>query len=529
MPKIVDPDSLNQGVEVTITTATKLITLTAAGNLSNASPGATSGVTMQALYSFLKEEWKTDSALNKFKFPLKSYTKNEFLWINGWAPANAATRNLIRDAGWQESVGAASGDLYAGMISLGSFNATGDQGYYSNIAGLGQTSTNFNKTGNVNEAILVRDADGTDFRTYLKAFLRIQGKLYSSYDLLVEQGIASLEATLYRFPLANSTDLNIVAADATIDANTPYTGMSLAYYSGVGFTTWANATVYPAKSVVKSAVTNRWFFTNAGGTSSGTAANLAGGSDTAITWVAYNGERLIGTTYYAFNIAVDGNVGTRAQIYEWTQRQLRKTVDINTGTIADPNQDAVGVVKGNLANEISAYRGSDLILKQGVYVDDFAATEVNNIVFVPIPIDSGTPAEVTFPFSTVVTLNMPTNVVNEVDANVRGVAYFLNDDAPGANAGNDFDTSGAIIVQDNTPANVDFDGTDLVGNAYTFSYAYDTNNQRGGASATTDAPVVLQLCGIAGFENGTTEFTITRTPNLTVNIVASDERNYANA
>ena len=71
MAKIIDPDSLNQGIEVVISTGGKQIQLLIAGNLSNSSPGSTSGVTLQALYSFLKEEWKSDASLNKFKFPIQ--------------------------------------------------------------------------------------------------------------------------------------------------------------------------------------------------------------------------------------------------------------------------------------------------------------------------------------------------------------------------------------------------------------------------------------------------------------------------
>ena len=88
MVKLVDPDSLNQGTEVVISTGAKTVQLLADGNLDDGAPGATSGVTLQSVYSFLKEEWKTDNALNKFKFPLKAFTKNEFQWINGWAPAD---------------------------------------------------------------------------------------------------------------------------------------------------------------------------------------------------------------------------------------------------------------------------------------------------------------------------------------------------------------------------------------------------------------------------------------------------------
>ena len=57
MALITDPDNLNQGTEITIDTAALTIALTVTGNLSN------DGAAGQALYSFLKEEWKTDASL----------------------------------------------------------------------------------------------------------------------------------------------------------------------------------------------------------------------------------------------------------------------------------------------------------------------------------------------------------------------------------------------------------------------------------------------------------------------------------
>ena len=63
MAIINDPDDLNQGVEVTINPTAKTIALNLAGNLSD------DGVTGQALYSFLKEEWRSDNTLIAYDFP----------------------------------------------------------------------------------------------------------------------------------------------------------------------------------------------------------------------------------------------------------------------------------------------------------------------------------------------------------------------------------------------------------------------------------------------------------------------------
>ena len=523
MAKIVDPDQLNQATEIVISTAGKTVQLLVAGNLDDNSPGATSGVTMQAVYSFLKEEWKSDNALNKFKFPLKAFTKNEFQWINGWAPADAQTRELLRDAGWQETVGTENGDLYAGFISLGNFDATADQGYYQQVSGFDQTTTDFDKTGNVNEAVLIYDASGpTDYTDFFKAFLRIQGKTHASYNLLAEQGIPALEATLYRFPLENGTDLNINETDANIDANTPYTGMSVDYLTGdhSGVTTWAATTAYSVGDIVKivGPTPDRYLRCTVAGTSA--ASEPAGaGTDGTVTWEVDPGERQIGSDYYHFSRIIDGNSGTRYEIYEWGQRQLRKTTDINANT----NGDAFGTVNGNVADELFVFRGADLIFEEGVFVDNLPLSEQNNVAFVPHPVDGGALSEVTFPFVSVITFNFSTNIVGAVDADTRAVNYFTNDDA-GDNAGNDFDTSGAIIVDDNSAVDMDFLVTAA---SLQKDYDYDGNVQRGAASAGTDAPCTLQMVGLADFENLTVEFTIPRA-NVTVNVNANDERNFSN-
>ena len=94
MALIVDPDDLNQGTEITINTTAKTIALNVAGNLSN------DGVTGQCLFSFIKEEWRNDATNNvglQFAIPFREMLGSEqFEWVDGWEPANDATRNLLR-------------------------------------------------------------------------------------------------------------------------------------------------------------------------------------------------------------------------------------------------------------------------------------------------------------------------------------------------------------------------------------------------------------------------------------------------
>jgi hypothetical protein len=154
MALITDPDDLNQATEITITTGTREFTLNIAGNLSN------DGVTLQALYSFFKEEWKSDAALIPHPFPMIAITPEQFEFIEGWNPNNDTTRKLIRTGGWRE-IGS---DLvldqeWVGVITLGSFvdeNATdGDLAYYQQGDDPTDTAAavDFDFRGPVNEAV----------------------------------------------------------------------------------------------------------------------------------------------------------------------------------------------------------------------------------------------------------------------------------------------------------------------------------------------------------------------------------------
>src|SRR3990167_3991723 len=438
MAKLIDPDSLTQGSEITINTGAKTITLATAGNLNNNVPGSTSGVTLQCIYSFLKEEWKTDAALNKFKFPLKMFTKTDGLFINSWVFTNAATRVYVRDAGWTEG-----SSKYMGIVSLGNFDASTDQAYFQQTQGYTQGITDFNKTGNLNEYV-----DITGLTSFYKTFLRIRPKLYAEYDLPGEQSITTLEPVLYKLPLANSTDLKITATDLAIDTTTPYVGtadftntdgsvtissptltsvtggfvagdvgklitiatgsnagqykivtftsgtsvdvdrnfaatesaitfikrprgMKINFLKGTKFSTWANSIVYAAGDVVQELTGSpkRWFFTAAGGTSSGTDVQ----DDIGVTdCEAYDGEVDMGSVatpvYYAFNRIVTANGGTDRQAYDWMQRQLRVTgvgkdggvLDINANDSTTTAQRLGTAIYGNIAELLGEYVGDTL-------------------------------------------------------------------------------------------------------------------------------------------------------------------------
>lgn len=429
MAKLTDPDSLSVAVnttatteEVEIQTGAKTIEFRIAGNLDDTAPGKTSGLTGKCAYSFLKEEWLANPTLRRFRFPIKMIFEGSFIWVNGWAPANQQTRDLLRDAGFEEQV---SGKKNACNISLGSMNdSASDLGYYIQTQSHTAPPTDYDKTGELNENI-----DITAATTYLKAFLREQGKTYSEYELLTEQGLASLTFQAYSFPLVNSIDQKINESDANIDTNAPYTGMEINYLKGSGFTTWANSTVYPAGAVVQS-LTGRWFFTALGGTSNGTDV----GNDTGVTdWVAYAGEFQIGSLYYAGNRVINANGGTDIQAYNFMQRQLRLTTSINSDTVTPVAQGGFGLVNGEVAQLLGSYEGDTLILAPGVVLTNFNTNSTNNINHQTINVDTGgldsndVPLSVTrraFPFKAAGNFVFSDNFVAEPDIDTVYTVYF---------------------------------------------------------------------------------------------------------
>lgn len=100
MEIITNPNELNQGAEVTIDAINKTIELHVAGNLSD------NGVTGQAFYSFLKEEWRNDAELIAYNFPIIAITPERFKFVEGWTLANDTTRNLLRNAKFSKHAGA---------------------------------------------------------------------------------------------------------------------------------------------------------------------------------------------------------------------------------------------------------------------------------------------------------------------------------------------------------------------------------------------------------------------------------------
>lgn len=311
MALITDPDDLNQGTEITLSTSAKTIALAVAGNLSN------DGVTGQALYSFLKEEWKTDANLIKYPPPFNQMiTPEQFEFVNGWRLIDDTSRNLLRSVGWREID--ASDTLnreYINAISLGDIDVA-DTAYYAFSSDAAKTDFSF--AGTVDQGIQTfGDSSNGNFdkrANTLTLYIRAQGKTYQSATS-TGIGLTALNYIANRFPLAEATDTKITASDSTIASSAPYTGMSITYG--------------------------------------------------AIT-------RTIGGVSRNFNILVDGNSGTTQQIYEFVQYSLRQASDIDAGA---------GSQVGFLANDLMKFEGDTLKTTTGVAIDNYLLGDRNSLVF----------------------------------------------------------------------------------------------------------------------------------------------------
>lgn len=366
MPIIVDPDQLNQGTEVVIDEATRRFTLVTAGNLSN------DGVTLQALYSFFKEEWKNDNTLIPFPFPMIAITPEQFEFINDWEPVDDITRKLIRTGGWAEVASAGTRKReYLGVITLGNIDA-GDRVYYSFASD--SAKTDFSFTGPVNEAIQIfgNATNGNfDRRTQvLSLFIRIAGKTYGKVTS-TEIGVSPITYKVERFPLTEAADLSIVADDATISTTAPYTGMS-------------------------------------------------------ITFFASPQARTMGVSSYNFGIIVNSNGGTARQVYEYIQYRLRQNVDIDAGA---------GTVNGLLADSMAQFVGDRLDTRSannpsgggtGVFISSIAPASVNNVRY-----QDNTAAYRSYPFVASGFISFSDTLKNDPDAIYR--VFFTS--TPGGNFG----------------------------------------------------------------------------------------------
>jgi hypothetical protein len=103
---------------------------------------------------------------------------------------------------------------------------------------------------------------------------------------------------------------------------------------------------------------------------------------------------------------------------------------------------------------------------------------------------------------------------------------FFTDCDTYENAGDDYGTANAILVQDASLS--DIIGSNPSG-PYGFTYDYDGNIQRGASSAGEDADVTIVAIGLDTAQFVRVDATIGRAKGQTISLVSALERTYLNA
>ncbi len=333
MAKITDGDDLvvssslvNLGTDgnIWIDTSAKTFKTAVYGSLTSAKEG----LTLQALYSKFIKLWET-AAYNKYPFPMYviDAKSGQFNFgfdggsYNGWKPADDATRQMLRDGGWNEySSAGVLNRVHVGIVSLGDVN-TGAQLYYQRASV--DAPTDFTFDDEVNEGIQVYgDATNGNFdkRTFFKAFVREEQKKYKT-STLADTGQTATGAYTVNVLLSNEDDLDVLVPDASIGAGV-YTGINVSYY-----------TTNQLKDL-----------------------NTAGDD-------------------FPFRIIVAGNAGTLQQIYTKVQYLLRQNSNINTSGDA-------GTVTGATADDLMYFVGPDLYCRQSVFIENIDPAYINNVYFI---------------------------------------------------------------------------------------------------------------------------------------------------
>lgn len=444
MAKIIDPDSLTYSVNsatnmLRFDTTAKTIQLVAGGALV-----AVDGVTGQCLFSKIKEVIKASSVLISVPLPVREMIHDESMeLVNGWTFADSATIKMVRDCG-VAYVNAAEAvtAMYACIVTLGGLISGAP--YFvqssSTTASAGTfTHVNLATTFGVNELVQIyldTNGDGTpdyDYRSYFKVFLREQGKTYdesSNADI----GYSALTYKKYNFPITHSVDAGVTANDATVDA---YTGLAIQWYA---------------------------------------AAQSASGQ----TGGPYN-----------YHVLITGAGKTHAEIYSWTQRQLRKTSDIDA--------DGAAAKNGNVTAALVRMDGATLkTIYQtvgGVHIVNPSAGSLNNISE-----QDDTQAYRTYPLSVSVSCEFDSYLIGDADS------YFW------VFATSAYGTPGATPLLDSSAAQMKGAATANTSFAYTYTADVPLTGVAMGKSGAKIAVVTTTL--------GSTGAKLVFTPGL--------ERWYAN-
>jgi hypothetical protein len=323
---------------------------------------STTGMPLQDLYSKIIESRYANDSLMPYHDPIVCVNADAGVYElrRGWTLKNSTTRDLLRSGGLaQYSTSNVLEAEWLGVNGLGSLVSTITP-YYWQVDSTNPTTTNAINSGQPNQLIQIYgDASNGDFdyRDFFVITTRKQGENISTYDLLAEQSLSSLDPKLYNVVLNTTANPNLTVADTSIDANSdgtadvsPYDGMSITWLTSAAVDDWADATEYDPFDYVED--DSSFWITVEGGTSSGTGV----ADDSGVTW-------------YEIDRIYDANGGDLSQMTNYLFWAQRQTVDIDAGT---------GTQKGSTVDSLATTRGSDLVLAPGLWAINFDSSAQNS-------------------------------------------------------------------------------------------------------------------------------------------------------
>jgi len=242
--------------------------------------------------------------------------------------------------------------------------------------------------------------------------------------------------------------------------------------------------------------------------------------DDSVTITGNSGHvRAMNGVNYSFNWRLFGNSGTLAQCFQWIQRQLRRGRASETLAQSDIDTSQLQF-RGDISDLLMTF-SSPTGTTINMFIDDLAAADFNNVTKSDI---TGTGRN--FAFIAGITINLNTNIT---DGATNKIVVFFTD--PDGNAttpvgGNEFGTVGAIIVQDDTPANME--ASDQATTPLTFNFDYDNNVQGGRDSTESATPITIVAITTDTGQYVQTTGNILRQSSNIFSLVAALERNYQN-
>ena len=540
MAKIIDPDDLNVGTELTVNTGAKTFTLNVAGNLV-----AKDGVTGNAIWAKFVDLW-TSSTYQPYPFPMNVLDARSGQFIigqdpggsyNGWKPADDTTRQMIRDAGWSEySNAGVLNRQYVGMVALASGFPSGAQFYYQ-LTSTG-TKADFTFDDAPNEAIQVfGDSSNGDFdsRAFFKMFCREYQYLYDD-AVLGDVGESGTGAYKVALPIAVGADLKITDTDGNVATISPYTAIKARYFTqaftrdvdsatsrsfgiviDVGTHSGVDGSAPGAASVLTSAEGGMTINEFSGGV-----LTIYEGTDKNVTFpIVSNTATTItvtGTIASGSNLSFTAQLATPvsatlSEIYTKVQYLLRQATTINSASTS-----VIGQTAGLLLNFVGDSLKCGFYTPtnpagggSGVLVQGLRAADVNSIVFY-----DNVPDDREYPYASAGVLNFNAALTS------GGTGYYRMYFTALPGAGDDYGESGAVTVDNASGA--DIAGT-ISGAAIDFTFDY-SNNVQGGRTAGQDANVTVVAGNAGSAKPVVATGVISQSKAISITLTAETDRAY---